>query len=64
MQKQKVYKFRGIDNLYADESGNFFFNHFNHNSDHNSDISHHFIHNSDQNFNISGQNFQYSGQSL
>jgi len=23
--KQKVYKFRGIENLYADENGNFFF---------------------------------------
>ena len=26
MQKQKVYKFKGIPDLYADENGNFFFN--------------------------------------
>ena len=26
MTKQKVYKFRGIENLYSDMNGNFFFN--------------------------------------
>ena len=27
MQKQKVFMFRGIPHLYADEKGNFFYNH-------------------------------------
>jgi len=28
MEKQKVYRFKGIHDLYADESGNFFFKNY------------------------------------